>query len=372
MPENYIHIVSFDIPYPPNYGGIIDIYYKIKALKEEGVKVILHCFEYGREERKELKQVCEKVFYYKRNISKKYLFDTLPYIVVSRSAPELVKNLQKDKYPILFEGLHSCFFLDDPKLKERKKVVRSHNIEHDYYENLGKVEHNIFKRYYFFNEAAKLKSYESVMKKASAIAAISLNDTNALSKRYNNVFHVTAFHPFEKIEVQVKKGNFALYHGNLGVGENNEAAIYLIKEIFNDLRIPLVIAGNNPSEELEAAAKTGKNITIKKDISTEEIHELIRTAQINILPTFQSTGIKLKLLVALYTGKHCIVNTPMVENTGLESLCHICDSTKKMKREVVRLSKKSFAMDELKKREQILKKEFSNQVNVKKLIRLLF
>ena len=28
-----INIVSFDIPYPPNYGGIIDVFYKIKALK---------------------------------------------------------------------------------------------------------------------------------------------------------------------------------------------------------------------------------------------------------------------------------------------------------------------------------------------------
>lgn len=50
MPESktILHIVSFHIPIPQNYGGVIDIYYKVKALHDIGVKVILHCFEYGR------------------------------------------------------------------------------------------------------------------------------------------------------------------------------------------------------------------------------------------------------------------------------------------------------------------------------------
>ena len=38
-----INIVSFNVPYPPNYGGIIDVYYKIKALREIGCEVVLHC-----------------------------------------------------------------------------------------------------------------------------------------------------------------------------------------------------------------------------------------------------------------------------------------------------------------------------------------
>ncbi|MEI7802398.1 MAG: mannosyltransferase, partial [Bacteroidota bacterium] len=44
---NQLHIISFNVPYPPDYGGVIDVYYKIKALKEAGVKIHLHCYEYG-------------------------------------------------------------------------------------------------------------------------------------------------------------------------------------------------------------------------------------------------------------------------------------------------------------------------------------
>ena len=92
-------------------------------------------------------------------------------------------------------------------------------------------------------------------------------------------------------------------------------------------------------DELKEAIKKNKNIQLKENISIEEIYSLIQNAQINILPTFQATGIKLKLLSALYTGRHCIVNSPMVANTGLESLCHVADS-------YIRNEKRNFKIDE--------------------------
>ena len=40
-----LHVVAFDVPYPANYGGVIDIFYKVQALSEAGVKVHLHCYQ---------------------------------------------------------------------------------------------------------------------------------------------------------------------------------------------------------------------------------------------------------------------------------------------------------------------------------------
>ena len=138
--NKHLHIIAFDVPFPPDYGGVIDIFYKLKALQEEGIKITLHCFEYGRGKKNELDNYCEKIFYYKRKASKHLLLDSLPYIVASRKSEELVSNLTKDNSPILFEGLHCCFHLSDKRLKTRKKIVRMHNIEHTYYSNLAKVE----------------------------------------------------------------------------------------------------------------------------------------------------------------------------------------------------------------------------------------
>jgi len=367
----HIHIVSFDIPYPPSYGGAIDVFYKIKELHRQGIKVHLHCFEYGRQRAKELTEFCFEINYYPRKLKKRYLYNSLPYIVISRSSEELVVNLIKDQFPILFEGLHCCFHLNDTRLANRVKLVRMHNIEHDYYENLANVERSFFKRLYYRAEARKLKKFETILHKASRILAISKTDQAELSKRYNKVACMGPFQPNEKVQIANGKGSFVLYHGNLEVGENNEAALYLVNQVFNDLDIPLVIAGNKPSASLIKASNLYKNIQLRGNISTEEIYELIKSAQINVLPTFQATGIKLKLLAALYNGRHCIVNSPMVDQTGLESLCSIADSPNEMKKKIQELFNTEFNEEEAARREKILMSGFSNKKNIQELISLL-
>src|SRR3569832_1364102 len=209
--EMHLDIIAFDVPYPPDYGGVIDIFYKIKALADACVKVHLHCFEYGRHASEELSKICVEIKYYPRKTTKSLLFNTLPYIVLSRESERLKGNLSKNNYPILMEGLHSTFLLNDNYFSQRKIIVRAHNIEHDYYENLAKVERNIFKRYYFYNEAGKLKKYEAILKQASAIAAISPNDTSYFSTQYKNAFYLPAFHPNKEVTAKEGKGEFALY-----------------------------------------------------------------------------------------------------------------------------------------------------------------
>jgi hypothetical protein len=371
LSQKHLHIISFDVPYPANYGGVIDVFYKIKSLHAQGIKIHLHCFEYGRAEVLSLESICEKVYYYKRNMDKTLLFNSLPFVVVTRSSEKLIENLLRDDYPILFEGLHSCLYLNDERLASRIKIVRMHNIEHDYYKNLHKVEKSFFKRTYFGMEEKKLERFEKVLNKANYIVAISPSDTKQLSERYKNIYHITAFHSNEKVIIKEGKGAFCLYHGNLEVGENNEAALYLVSQVFSKIKIPFVIAGRKPSDELVNAVEKYDHIQLKANISSQDINELIKTAQINILPTFQATGIKLKLLAALYTGRHCIVNAPMVVNTGLESLCSIQDSPEEMVKEISRLFEQPFDMNQKQKRELILNRDFSNDINVRKLVELI-
>ncbi len=370
--SKHLHIISFDVPYPANYGGVIDVYHKVRALALLGVKIHLHCFEYGRPEAPELEVICEEVHYYHRKTTRSYLFRRRPFIAVSRTSEEMVERLLEDDHPILFEGLHTCYHLDDERLVNRFKIVRTHNIEHDYYQSLAKVENDFFKKYYFLNEVGKLKRFERTLCNAQLVAAISLPDATYLESRYPNVQHISAFHPIDNVGVIQGRGQFCLYHGNLEVGENNQAALYLVRNIFSQLDIPLVIAGNRPSKELKEEVAKYHHIELKVGLSTEEIHQLIREAQINVLPTFQSTGIKLKLLAALYMGRHCLVNSSMVENTGLESLCRVEDSEKRYGQAVVSLFEKDFDEEELQIREETLNNRFSNSVNAEKLVSLIF
>lgn len=371
MAEQHLHIVSFDVPAPPDYGGVIDVFYKARALAELGVKVHLHCFQYGRPKAKALERFCHKVYYYSRKLGKLQLFSNLPYVVVSRRSETLMDRLLKDDHPILFEGLHCCHHLGDPRLAGRRRLVRAHNVEHDYYAALAKAASSTFRRTYFINEARKLQRFEPVLSEAHRILAISPKDQRYFDAHFHNVTHVPAFHASDKVSVPDGLGRFAFYHGALGVPENDQAALFLVRKVFKDLDAKLVIAGSDASPELRRAVARCPNVDLREDIGTEEIHRLVREAQVNVLPTFQATGIKLKLLLCLFTGRHVVCNTPMVEGTGLEELCHVHDDPGGMRMSILACMAKPANGQALEARVRVLEERFSNRRNAETIVGLL-
>ena len=60
--EKYLHIITLDVPYPPDYGGVYDLFYKLPALQQQGVKIHLHCFYKNRLPQRELEKYCEEFF----------------------------------------------------------------------------------------------------------------------------------------------------------------------------------------------------------------------------------------------------------------------------------------------------------------------
>jgi glycosyltransferase involved in cell wall biosynthesis len=368
----HLHIVSFNVPHPPDYGGVIDVFYKIKALHTSGVKVHLHCFHYGREASKELEALCEKVHYYPRKKFYQAIYSNIPYIVGSRKSDELLSNLVADDYPVIFEGLHTCLYLNHPALKSKIKAVRMHNVEWDYYRSLKEAESNYLIKYYYHYEANKLKKFENELKHADRIFAISKSDYEYLRQSYENITYVSAFHNNDEVTSKTGRGNFILYHGNLSVVENNQAAMFIAKKIAKDLPYKFVLAGKDPLKSLKKELNAIKNIELIENPSFEKMAELISQAHVNLLFTFQHTGIKLKLLNSLYRGRFVVVNGKMVNYTGLESLCVIEDNPAATQRILADLMSLDFAKTEIDKRKQLLDTEFSNHHNALVILRQVF
>ena len=153
-----------------------------------------------------------------------------------------------DNSPILFEGLHTTYYLNHPLLMDRIRVVRAHNVEHNYYAALEQAEDSFLKKLFFRIEAKRLRKYESVLNQANGIAGISPAETNYLNKAYGNARYVPAFHANTDVVSRLGKGEFVLYHGNLSVPENNRAALYLVEEVFPLINRPCIISGSNPSK----------------------------------------------------------------------------------------------------------------------------
>ncbi|MCW3128057.1 MAG: hypothetical protein JWO03_3715, partial [Bacteroidetes bacterium] len=210
------------------------------------------------------------------------------------------------------------------------------------------------------------------LKYADRIFAISKSDYEYLRQSYENIDFVSAFHSNETVTSQTGRGTYILYHGNLGVVENNQAALFIVKKIAADLKVPFIIAGKNPTDALKKEAKKHSHITLIENPSFEQVADLLSNAQINFLTTFQNTGIKLKLLNSLYRGRFCLVNSKMVNNTGLESLCVIEDNPNATKRLIEDMMALEFDQHHINKRKQVLDHEFSNRANATRIIKAIW
>lgn len=370
----HLHIVCLDVPYPPDYGGVFDLFYKIKTLHELGVKIHLHCFEYGRGEQPELNKYCEEVNYYQREKLVQGIPLRLPYIVSSRINPALIKNLLKDNYPVLLEGVHCTYYLYHGELGNRKVLVRLHNVEYEYYKQLSKSTNNFYKKIYYKLESRLLKKYENIIAAKGKLIAVNEKDIQTYQKVFlaKDMEFLPVFLPFNGVKSETGRGSFCLYHGNLSVAENEKAALWLLENIFNQLiNSVFIIAGKNPSEALKNEAVKNKNAQLIENPSEKEMAELIKKAHIHLLPSFNSTGIKIKLLNALFNGRFIITNPASLAGTGLETLCSTEETQLGYIKRIKELFEISFEENEIIKRKTILRKLYNNEKNGLQLMKWL-
>ena len=361
------HIVSFDNPWPPDYGGAMDVFYKLKYLAEAGVEVRLHFFSYGRQEYAPLKAWAKEIRVYPRPRKPGDLMSVKPFIVQSRERDALLKNLKADDLPILFEGIHTTGFADE--LTERNMWLRAHNVESRYYRSLGAAEKNPLKKLFFYGEALKLKAYEEkTARKMKGVFAVHPRDRDFFARRNARSVWIPVFHPFDKVEVPAETEAFVLFHGNLSVAENVAAVRYLQEKVMRHLPYDFIVAGKNPARGLEKL-KRDKNFRLVPNPSAEKMADLIRRARVHLLYAPQQAGMKLKLLHVLYRGNRVVVNPAMVENTFLEPAVHLARTPEEM-REAVRESMRMPKPDEkeIRRRKELLYAYYHNGTNIQKII----
>jgi hypothetical protein len=311
-----IHVIAFDQPLPANYGGVIDVMQHLKMLKQLHYEVILHCFS-NEAEHPELSLWCNELYLYPRNIGILKQFSILPYIVNTRKSDVLLDRLLKDDFPILFEGIHSCALLSNSKLSARKKIVRTHNVEALYYRALANTSHSIVQKIYFNIEAWRLSIFEKKVKYATHVLAVSDNDVaffKTLNKQVILLQNTVELSDFEH-ERTAKKTDI-VFHGNLSVAENSIAAKWIGENVAIHLQRKVIICGKNPTQATIDFLEI-RNCEVFSSPTNEQLSQILGSAKIHLLPTFQATGAKNKNLRALSAGGFCLVNKAMMEGTNL-------------------------------------------------------
>jgi hypothetical protein len=281
--------------------------------------------------------------------------------------PEIIL---RDSFPVLLEGLHTTGDMNRFADGNRVILVRTHNIEHRYYSLLSRSEKGLFRKIFLITESIKLAGYEKILTRADHVLAISKDETDYFNGKFRNAHFIPPFHRFSEATPITGKGSYILYHGNLGVAENSSIFLRLARELLRETSYRFIVAGKNPKPRFIKALAKYPRIELVPDPDDEKIAYLIRNAQVNLLVTEQSTGLKLKLLHALFAGRHCLVNTKMVKGTGLEQLCRIADTPMETIRLLDELMQVPFTDKEVRERKRALK-DYSNRACAEKILRII-
>jgi hypothetical protein len=366
--SQHLHIVCLDAPSPPDYGGAIDMFYKIAALAASGKKIILHYFNYRpNRSASGLEKYCIEINAYNRKTGLAGLRPFQPYIVSSRINRQLINRLNQDDYPVLLEGVH-CYGIVSYLRPHRSIVLRMHNDEAVYYGQLGRAEKNVFRKMYFFTESWLLRFYQKKILRSIPQACLSRTDLHSLSRKYgaNNLHYIPAFIPWQTVNNLEGKGSYCLYHGNMSVAENEQAAVWLIRNVFSILKLPLIIAGKNMPGRIRKEAQGYSNIQLAENPTDGEMGELIRQAQINVLPSFNSTGLKLKILHALFEGRYCLTNNAGIAGTDYAAALHTANTPEQFRKAITGLMDLPLSAEELGKKAAALA-AYNNKENAARL-----
>jgi hypothetical protein len=247
-----------------------------------------------------------------------------------------------------------------------------HNVEHIYYQHLYTSSTSPLKKLYYLIESAMLKRYEKSIAAKASFFSVTCKDAEVYKQLGSNAEFIPLFLPEWKVNPGEGKGSFCLYHGDLSVAENEKAAVWLLKEVFNDLQLPFVLAGKNPSKKLIKLVHNDSSTCLIANPDEKEMQDLIAKAHINIIPSYNNTGIKLKLLNALFNGRHCLVNPETVEGAGLEKACYIAATATEFKTAISEIYSTPFCEKEIALRHELLDNMFDNKRNAKEMVKRIF
>jgi hypothetical protein len=267
------------------------------------------------------------------------------------------------------EGIHCTFPLLDARLHGRSFFVRLHNVEYRYYADMSRHSRSLLRKLYYRIESYLLKNYEKRIAGLAEFLPVTEADLQAYREAFNcgQIRLLPLFIPDWQFSCQEGMGTYCLYHGDLSVDANEKAASWLLTKVFAHLQLPFVIAGRNPSESFRQLVAGYRHCCLIANPSETELQDMLTRAHIHVLPSFTHTGIKWKLLNALYHGRHVVVNEATEAGSGLEAACHLVETPEAFRHLIAQLYHQPFSEKDMRQRQSLLNNRFDNAANADKL-----
>ncbi len=206
------------------------------------------------------------------------------------------------------------------KQKNKRLIVRVHNVEHDYYYNIKRSKKNIQSnlRFNFIR-----KQEPDCLRYADVIVCLTQKDRDRLMKLYpesllNSRFEIIPVCVKQSIECLedlvkpvrvVNQEPYFLVTGSFWYGPNADGVIWFIKNVWSRLQqnsllmqnnYNLVIAGARPNETIKKLVNEYKNVKLVD--TPQDIVPYFKEAAVYIAPIFSGAGMKVKVAEAMSYG----------------------------------------------------------------------
>jgi hypothetical protein len=364
---NFIHIVYLKFSHSTVSANQSDLLNMIRALHKTGQKIHFHCFYPVRVHLESIEEYCEAISLYAERIGVDNFTAGEIRKILGTEKSRLVENLKQDDYPIICHGYQACkIIFESSDMKGRNVLFRLLRNEPQYLSDLAKVTPWGLRKLFYL-----ISCWQTAGVFKNLLGHKKIAFSNDSIKPSSKTLKIQEFRGSSETFFKEGFGSFCLYHGDLSKRENEFAAQWLLEHVFNNLEIPFVIAGKDPSEQLEQAAHVRMHTCLVSNPGEMEMKELIKKAQIILLPTFIEEQSQDFAMHALLLGRHVLVNSRAAKMSPFESLFDIAETPEEFRDKTEKLFSTLFVEEQKNKRLYEISQIESDDFKAKAMINLL-
>ncbi len=319
-----------DFPVPPHHGGRIDLWSRVRALREIGHEVDAVAT---------VKELPAPPHYLAAAKEVRTLSlvrrSPNPFGILSREPLQLRTRrglasfqLQRSYDVVLLEQEYVAPVLDAPELDAGRVILRVHNDETAYFLDLARSEKSWWRKLYYLEEARRFRrTSPSVFDKASDLWFISYDHFQrwraARPEARQRAAWLPAALPGPLRPPREGAGERVLITGNLFQPTNLEGLEWFLSEVHPWLtRRPeyeLCVAGSTRGARAEALiARLRAAPRVQVHVNLPNLEPLYRTAAVFVNPMRRGVSVKLKTLDAICHGLPVVSTAAGLDGAGLE------------------------------------------------------
>lgn len=338
-----ILVLTPTLPYPPVSGGVIKSNKVIQFLLEH-YSVSVACFL--KNEDPLYLQEFKAIFPLQNFIAEE--------LNVTRNAINLIKsnilgiplNLYRNKSKTLKEKIkaiihqHDVVFCDHyvmfqyiPEDYKGKIILHEHNCEYLIWKRYAAIEQNIAKKLALLNQAYRIKRYEQEICAKAHVVLAAPNDQEELVKigadanKFMETYHLGDDSLLQAANIEFSKTKKSLlYIGTLSWEANIDGLLWFYDKVWpilkkQDSELTLSIIGKHADARLQEMAAKDDDIILTGFV--EDVEPYFQQHRVFITPLRFGSGIKVKVVNALYRGIPCVTTSIGAEGLKVKDAEHL-------------------------------------------------